>query len=111
MANTKVNVRSTSWLQFSRLLTIDGVVCWEMPEFPVIEPADDDIIYTVTRTDRIDALAQRFLGSPELWWMIAVLNNLNILPNDLYQNQTIRILTTTRAANIRRKAALRREGR
>jgi len=107
----QVNVRSTSWLQFARLLTIDGVICWEMTEFPVIEPADDDTIYTVGRTDRIDFLAKKYLGAPDDWWMIAVLNNLNLLPNDLYATQTIRIMTQNRAADIRRQAALRREGR
>jgi len=111
MAEANINVRSTSWLQFSRLLNIDGVTCWEMPEFPDIQPADDDVIYTVARTDRIDVLAERYLGSPELWWMIAVLNDFDILPNDLYSNQTIRIMTRNRSSDIRRQAALRREGR
>lgn len=112
--------RSTSWLQFSRILELGEVVgltegdrvrCWEMPEFPVIEDADDDIIYTVARTDRIDRIAERFLGSPELWWMIAIANGLRLIPNEINPQQTLRIPTQNRAAQILRKAALRREGR
>ncbi len=107
----EVNLRSTSWLQFARLLNIEGVVCWEATEFPVIEEADDDRIHTVGRMDRIDILADVYLESPLDWWMIATLNNLNLLPNDLYTNQTIRIPSQNRASAIRRQAAMRREGR
>lgn len=112
--------RSTSWLQFSRILELGELVglpdgkrvrCYEMPEFPVIEAADDDIIYTVARVDRIDRIAERFLGTPELWWIIAIANDLRIIPNELYPQQRLRIPTQRRTAQILRKAALRREGR
>lgn len=116
----EVNIRGTSWLQFSRLLELgelvglpegDRVRCYEMPEFPVIEEADDDIIYTVARSDRIDVIAERYLGTPELWWVIAVANGLRLIPNEINPQQTLRIPTQNRASQILRKAALRREGR
>ena len=39
-------------------------------------PREDDFFYTVKYGDRIDLLAYRFYGSPDLWWVIADYNDL-----------------------------------
>jgi nucleoid-associated protein YgaU len=107
-----VKVRSTSRLNFSRLLTIDEVEHWEMAELPVIVAAQDDTFYQVNQEDRIDLIAQRFYGNPELWWVIAVANGLDLLPNDLKPFSTIRIPSNSRVFNkILREAPKRKEGR
>jgi hypothetical protein len=107
-----VKIRDTSRLRFARLITIDGVEHWESPEYPVIDPAPDDIIYTVDANDRIDLVSTRFYSSPELWWIIAIANNMVLLPNDLKANAQIRIPSGRRVfSQILRKPSRGVEGR
>jgi len=107
-----VKVRGTSRLNFSRLLVIDGVEHWEMTELPKIEAAQDDEIYQVQQEDRIDLIANRKYGTPELQWIIALANDLALLPNDLKPFSTIRLPSNNRVFNkILRQAAKRKEDR
>ena len=106
-----VKIRSTSRLNFSRLLTIEGVDHWEMAELPSIEASGDDIVYQVKQGDRIDLISNRFYGNPELWWVIAIANGLNLLPNDLKPFSTIRIPSNSRVFNkILREASKKKKG-
>ena len=41
-----------------------------------IEERIDDLIITVNEGDRMDLLADKFYGSPSLWFVIASVNNL-----------------------------------
>jgi len=86
-----VRIRNTSRLKFARLATIDGVEHWELPDYPRIEEAADDINYVVDRRDRIDRMATTFYSDPSLWWIIALANGMALLPNDLSAGTTIRI--------------------
>lgn len=109
-----IRVRPTSRLNFARLVTLgtSNIECWEMPEYPVINEGQDDVIYQVQQEDRIDLLAERFYGNPELWWVIAIVNGMALLPNDLRPSSTIRIPSNNRVYNIILKLApRRREGR
>lgn len=107
-----VKVRDTSRLRFARLITLDGIEHWEHPEYPEIRPAPDDIFYAVDLNDRIDKLAERFYSAPELWWIIALANDLRLLPNDLNERQTLRIPSGRRVfTEILRKPSRGREGR
>lgn len=107
-----IKIRRTSRLQFARILSIATVECWEMPEYPEIEEANDDTIYTVKQVDRIDALAQRFYGAADLWYIIALANDMRLLPSDLKPFTTIRIPSSRRVfSTILRTAVKRREGR
>lgn len=91
-----VKIRTNSRLQFSRLVSISGVECWNYPEYPEIAPASDDERYIVDRNDRIDRLAFRFYGDPGLWYIIALRNELKLLPSDMYENQTLYIPSSRR---------------
>lgn len=107
-----IRVRGTSRLLFARTLIIDGVECFEMPEYPVIDEADDDVIYQVKQKDRIDLIANRFYGNPELWWIIAIANDLGLLPSDLKPFSTIRIPSNSRVfGKILKQAPKKKEGR
>lgn len=107
-----VKIRETSRLKNARLITIDGVEHWEYPEYPVIDVAPDDIKYKVDRNDRIDKIATRFYGSPELWWIIAIANGFELLPNDLNSGDTIRIPSGRRVfSEILRRPTRGVEGR
>lgn len=94
-----VRVRDTSRLRFARLTIIGGVELWNLPEYPEIAPAGDDQRYVVDRKDRIDLLANSFYGNVELWWVIALRNELRLLPNDMYQNQVLQIPSARRVFN------------
>lgn len=41
-----------------------------------VEERIDDVIITVDEGDRMDLLANKFYGSPKLWFVIASVNNL-----------------------------------
>lgn len=107
-----VKIRDTSRLKFARLITLDGVEHWESPEYPEIREAPDDIRYTVDLNDRIDRLSSRFYGTPDLWWIIALANELRLLPNDLSEGATLRIPSGRRVfTEILRRPSRGREGR
>ena len=107
-----VKIRGTSRINFARLMTIDEVEHWEMPEYPIIAAAQDDTLYQVKQDDRIDLIANQYYGNPELWWIIAVVNDFALLPNDLKPLSTIRIPSNNRVFNkILRQASKKKEGR
>ena len=109
-----VRVRTTSRLNFSRLVKLGDseIECWEMPEYPTIEPGQDDVLYQVKQDDRIDLLANEQYGNPDLWWVIAIANDMALLPSDLKPSSTIRIPSNNRVFNsILKQAPKRREGR
>lgn len=107
-----VRVRDASRLKFAKLSTLDGVEFWELPEYPKIEDAPDDRRYVVNRRDRIDLLANAFYGTPVLWWVIALRNDLELLPNDMYEGQVLQIPSARRVfSQILRRPNRGEEGR
>jgi|SRR6056300_1033944 len=107
-----VNLRSTSRLRFARLVSLDGVEHWELPEYPTILPSSTDSTYKVSRSDRIDLLANRFYGSVDLWWVIAIANDLELVPNDLYEGQELIIPSSRRVfTQILRRPSRGQEGK
>ena len=107
-----VKIREHSRLKNARLVSVGGVEFWDSPEYPDIKPAPDDKRHTVSRYDRVDRLANRFYGSPELWWVIAIVNGLDLAPNGLYEGQVLRIPSGQRVfARILRDPTQGIEGR
>lgn len=86
-----VNVSKRSRLRFKELLEIYGVSFWELEEFPSVPEDPNDLYYQVKYGDRIDLLAYTFYGDPNLWWVIAGANDMNILPTDLQPGNIVRI--------------------
>jgi hypothetical protein len=93
-----IKLRHTSRLRFAKRSLIEGVECWDLPEYPNIEAANDDITYKLGKLDRIDNLAFRFYGSKDLWWIIALRNGFNLLPNDLKPYVYIKIPSPRRVS-------------
>lgn len=91
-----VNIRNTSRLRFAKLAIIDGIETWNLPEYPEIGPANDDLRFIVDRNDRIDRMANSFYGNTDLWWIIALRNDLFLLPNDMFQGQLLQIPSARR---------------
>lgn len=89
-----------SYLNFSRYVNVDGVAFWELPEFPPLLPQSDDIMVKVGQGQlgqivsteenlRVDLLSNRIYKTPHLWWVIALRNNIEIVPTEFKVNQTI----------------------
>lgn len=54
----------------------DDVVSWAPAEFPVLEPADEDLTYVIDRVIRPEQIARAFYGNPRLFWVIAQANGI-----------------------------------
>lgn len=86
-----IDIRRRSRLRFADLRLIDGIEFWDLVEPPVLEVQVDDTVYRVKGGDRIDLLANRFYGEPIMWWVIALANDLELLPTSLNEGQLLRI--------------------
>lgn len=100
-----VVIRQLSRLVHARLIRLDAVEHWQMPEYPEVPEAADDISHVVADNERVDQIATRYYGAPELWWVIALANGWRLVPNDVVPGRTIRIPSPARvqATLIRRR--------
>lgn len=57
----------------------------------VVQPADVYTVHEVVFGDRLDSLAARAYGDPELWWRIADANPELAFPDELELNTLIKI--------------------
>lgn len=94
-----VVVSRQSRLRFKTLLTVRGVSFWELDNLPTVPIQPTDFYIVVNITDRIDNLAFSYYGDPNLWWVIALANDLYLLPTDLQVGSTIRIPSPTYVAS------------
>jgi len=92
----EATVKQTSRLRFYDLVDVDEYTFWDGPEeLPEVPVQDDDKFYRVTGVDRIDLLAYRFYGDAVLWWVIAVANDLELVPTALNEGAVLRIPSKT----------------
>lgn len=70
--------------------------------YPEISRGSEDIYVYTTKGDRYDLLAQTYYGDPSLWWIIALCNVNNTIPDSLYPNigEQIRIPAANRITRI-----------
>ena len=93
-----ISISTRSRLRFKELLDINGVTFWELDNLPTVPLSTDDQYYRVKQDDRIDLLANAFYSDPNLWWVIALANDMDLLPTDLVPNEIIRIPSPTYVA-------------
>lgn len=88
----EVNVSSSSWLNFSRLLDYKGTIFWDETNLPDIPNSTDDTFIQLNRQQakRLDSFAYEQYGDPELWWVILQANGID-LPNQVYEGLTLRV--------------------
>lgn len=86
-----ISIPRKSRLRFKTFVEVNGIQFWDLDNLPTIPLSADDFYYFVRATDRMDLLATRFYGDPNLWWVIAVANDMDILPTNLQVGTTIRI--------------------
>lgn len=104
----KVEIRRSSWLNFSSLLEFEGqqgssvsgsvdpvetIAFWDNPEFPKVVPQEDDIFILIDDQiiGRLDLVAFELYGDSDLWWVLALANNFELLPTDMVLNTTMRV--------------------
>jgi len=86
-----VKIPTKSRLRLGTLINYDGVEFWDLLVLPPIPDRQDDRQYTVKGGDRIDLIAYREYGNSTLWWVIAVANDMELLPTALNVGDEIRI--------------------
>ena len=107
-----MRVMRESKLAFARLFIESGVQYWGLPDFPSVEPANDDILHEVGYGDRLDLLSQRYYGRPDLMWIIALNNGIAVYPNEVNPGTDLRIPSRNRVENVILPSAQKgREGR
>lgn len=85
-----ISVARKSRLRFKDFVSVRGVEFWELDNLPTVPQSPADVYYRVDVQDRMDLLATSYYGDPNLWWVIAVANDLD-LPTDLQPGNVIRI--------------------
>lgn len=95
-----VRLQRSSRLRFGDLLNVDDVEFWDILDLPVLPVSPDDLFYTVLTGDRIDTIATKFYGDPVLWWVLAVANDMELLPSDLSAGEQIRVPSPTFVSQV-----------
>ncbi len=75
-----VEVSSHSPLTFSKLRQFREVVFWERADLPDFPPRDTDLIIPLNVQDRIDNLANTAYEDPNLFWVLAIANEIRLPP-------------------------------
>lgn len=86
-------IQNTSYLNFCDFLEYEGESFFDTPEFPDIEETDDDKYITITNQymGRLDLIAFDFYQDVSLWWIIAVANDIQVVPDGMKLGMQIRI--------------------
>jgi hypothetical protein len=90
------SINRFSWLLRSLLRQKGDIQFWDYFEPTVgpdelLLPREDDIEHTVTDYDRIDNMSQQYYGTPQMWWVIALVNDLRLCPNEMKNGRVLRI--------------------
>lgn len=95
-----VQIGADSRLLFGTLLQVDTIEFFDTLNLPELQEQTDDTAYDWKSTDRIDLVAHRFYGSPALWWVIALANNIEIVPTDINEGTRLRIPSPRYVNNV-----------
>ena len=69
----------------------DGREVYISKKLPKIPKTDSDIYVAVQTGDRLDSIAQEYLGDASLWWVIANANQIHDAPFSLPDGTVLRI--------------------
>lgn len=89
----QVEISKNSWLNFSDLLQVSEEIFWDNPGLPTLVPQDNDTFVDVDEqyVGRLDLVAYDSYGDADLWWVIALANNLDKLPVDVRLGMKLRV--------------------
>tara|TARA_B100000900_G_C20601622_1_gene725919 strand:- start:3027 stop:3320 length:294 start_codon:yes stop_codon:yes gene_type:complete len=69
----------------------DGREVYISKKLPKIPKTDNDIYVAVQTGDRLDSIAEEYLGDASLWWVIANANQIHDAPFSLPDGTVLRI--------------------
>lgn len=69
----------------------DGREVYQSKVLPKIPKTDNDMYIAVQGGDRLDSIAQEYLGDATLWWVIATANQIHDAPFSLPDGTVLRI--------------------
>lgn len=79
-----------SFLNFFNLFIVNNFTFWDSIIFrDLSKPREDDIKVVITKADRIDLISNKFYGTPQLWWVIALANNMRNISTDFRPGREI----------------------
>lgn len=91
-----MSVDSSSWVNMSREVTVDGITFWKKSEVPEFEPDETDRIHIVSDGESLQDIAFVEYSDWKLWWAIALLNDIRRPCSDVGMGDQIRIPTENR---------------
>ena len=83
--------KNESRLNHAELVFLDETEFWSRPVLPEIPESTRDVRHEVQQGERIDAIAKKYFKNANLWWVIAHVNNLQLLPDGLSTGMLLRI--------------------
>jgi hypothetical protein len=77
MAGQRIALPNYSMFVKTPIYEVDNDVVFGL-QVPVVIPSQNDIIYAVPAqgASRLDLISTEFYGVPDLWWVIASVNNM-----------------------------------
>lgn len=89
----EINLKRSSYLNFADLIQFQEFFFFDTPYFITPELSNSDVYITIDSNymGRLDLIAYDYYGDSELWWVIALANQLDDIPNDVSLNKKIRI--------------------
>lgn len=93
MPASSFRFKRSSWLKNSRVSTLgDSVESWStFDDIPDIKPRDTDTFLTLESSLRPEQIANDMYGKPELWWIIALANDIRLPLVEMYPGRKLRI--------------------
>lgn len=87
--------------QATKAYVLDGVPIWGLMR-PKITPDDTDQVFTMTEAgqNRFDLISAAFYQTPEMWDVIALVNNIHDPLTGAAQGSTLRIPTKSRLSEL-----------
>jgi hypothetical protein len=98
-----VKINKNTWLNLADYLLADDdavsgdVSFWDTPDFQELIPQDQDVFVEVDQryVGRLDLVAWDYYRDPDLWWVIALANNIDLIPTDVRLGMSLRIPVKT----------------
>lgn len=104
MARKRLNLREGSRARFSTLYFKGDWEWFGAPDYPDFPESIDDEWVEVKKTTRLDILANEYYDDPTLWYVIALANDLELVPSDMYVGQKLRIPPKSTVTDLLKKA-------
>lgn len=82
-----------SWLNFPDYFVVDGIEFFDTPDFSEFPLSPNDKIITIDQKylGRLDLIAFDYYNDSNLWWVIALVNNIELIPTSMWVGMSLRI--------------------